>query len=100
MTNKLVNSTVVTPVQCVSKTNNPTHFRNTVAVRYVQLRKFGMALFWQRAAMITGDICDYNSLRFRESGQFSVQDQIQRVLLMRLVRDVITDIMEERAGEH
>ena len=42
----------------------------------VALCAFGMALFGQRAAMITRDMCDDSSLRFGESGQFSVQDQI------------------------
>src|ERR1700752_976833 len=50
--------------------------------------------------MIARDIRDYRALRFGEARQLRIGYQIKRVFLVRFVCDVITDVMQQRAGEH
>ena len=46
--------------------------------------------------MISRDIRNHITLSFRETGQFGVFDQIERMFVVRFVRDVITEVVKQR----
>src|SRR5688500_13972383 len=59
-----------------------------------------MALLRQRATMISRDVCDHGALGFREARKFRIGDQVERMLLVRIMRNVITDVVQQGAGKH
>src|SRR5689334_6052071 len=91
---------VVTPVQCICETNDRAELAHALAIRSIQRGIFLVAFFRQRAAVITRDVCDDGAFDFGEAGELGIQDQIQSVPLMRLMRDVITNIVQQRTGKH
>ena len=57
-------------------------------------REIRVTFLRQWTTMITRNVCNYRTLGFRKARQLGILDQIQRVLLVRLVRDVVADIVE------
>src|SRR6266850_3919491 len=45
--------------------------------------------------MIPGNVSNNRAFGFREPGQFRVRNQIPGMLMVRIVRDVITDVMQQ-----
>src|SRR5688572_12308426 len=67
-----------------------------LAIGFVQRGIVFVALLGLRAAMVARHVSDHLTLRLRKSRQFRVPDEVERMLMMRLVSDVITGVVQKR----
>src|SRR6266542_1549903 len=84
---------VMAAIQSIGDSQNRRQHKYSCLIGLVERGIIKMPFSGRRPAMIARHIGDHVALSFRESSQLRVLDQIKRVLVMRLVCDVITDVV-------
>src|SRR5215213_11586780 len=89
---------VVAAVERVGHAEDAAELPDGLAVLLGERGVILVPLLRERAAVVAGHVGDDLALGLGEARQLGVLDEVERVLVVRLVRDVVADVVQERGG--
>ena len=93
-TTHVVDAIVMTAIERVGNPQNCRQREHRLLIGSVQGSIIKVAFFGRGPAMIARGVRNHVALGLRKAGQFRVLDEIESVFMVRLVRNVITNVMQ------